>query len=427
MSAVLNQKHHTPMMQQYLSIKAQHPDILVFYRMGDFYELFFDDARRAARLLDITLTTRGQSAGEPIPMAGVPYHAVDQYLARLVKQGESVAICEQIGDPAASKGPVERQVVRIVTPGTLTDDALLQERRENLLAAVAQDQDGYFGLAALELSSGRFVVQEFAGGETLASELERLQPAELLVPEQAPLLELVGNRQGVRKLAPWHFDTGSASRQLTAQFGTRDLEGFGCQDMRIAVGAAGALLQYVKDTQRAALPHLTGLKVERHEDSVIIDAATRRNLELEQAQSGRREHSLAGVLDHCATAMGGRLMRRWLNRPLRDTGVLGERHQCIDTLLETQLHPALHEPLRGIADMRAHPVAGGAQIGAPARPQRAARCAGHPARAAGSVANGRRSAARTTCRPASATSPNCMRCCSAPCSRRRRCCCATAA
>jgi len=352
MSSLEKNVQHTPMMQQYLSIKAQHPDVLVFYRMGDFYELFYNDARRAARLLDLTLTTRGQSAGEPIPMAGVPYHAVDQYLARLVRQGEAVAICEQIGDPATSKGPVERQVVRIVTPGTLTDDALLQERRENLLAAVAADQDACFGLATLELSSGRFTVQECVGFETLAIELERVQPAELLVPEQSTLTDRFDGRPGVHRLAPWHFDPASATGQLTSQFGTRDLSGFGCQDMPVAVGAAGALLQYVKDTQRAALPHLTGLRVERHEDSVVIDAATRRNLELEQAQSGQREHSLTGVLDYCATAMGARLMRRWLHRPLRDTGVLGERYQCLDTLLETQLYPALHDRLRGIADMQ---------------------------------------------------------------------------
>jgi DNA mismatch repair protein MutS len=285
-------------------------------------------------------------------MAGVPFHAVDQYLARLVRQGEAVAICEQIGDPAASKGPVERQVVRIVTPGTLTDEALLQERTESLLAAVTQDEASRFGLATLELSSGRFVVQEFSGKDTLWSELERLRPAELLAPETGTVVELLGERRGLRKLAPWHFDTDTATRQLTAQFGTRDLSGFGCEAMPVAVAAAGALLQYVKDTQRAALPHLTGLRVERHEDSVILDAATRRNLELDQAQSGRREHSLAGVLDHCATAMGARLMRRWLHRPLRDGRVLNERYQCIDTLLETQLHPALHQQLRGIADMQ---------------------------------------------------------------------------
>jgi DNA mismatch repair protein MutS len=343
---------HTPMMQQYLSIKAQHPDILVFYRMGDFYELFYDDARRASRLLDITLTSRGQSAGEAIPMAGIPFHAADQYLARLVRAGESVALCEQIGDPATSKGPVERQVMRVVTPGTLTDEALLQERHENLLAALAHDKEGYLGLASLELSSGRFTVQEFQGSETLLAELERLKPAELLVSEDSPFLETLGDQTGLRKLAPWHFDTSTATRLLTEQFATRDLDGFGCQDMPVAVAAAGALMQYVKDTQRNALPHIRGLQIEQHEDSVILDAATRRNLELDQTQSGQREHSLLGILDHCATAMGSRLLRRWLHRPLRDRVALSERFQCIDGLLQSQAYSSLQELLRGISDMQ---------------------------------------------------------------------------
>ncbi|HHO68377.1 MAG TPA: DNA mismatch repair protein MutS [Gammaproteobacteria bacterium] len=351
MSAVPQSPKHTPMMQQYLGIKAQHPDILVFYRMGDFYELFYDDARRAARLLDITLTSRGQSAGEPIPMAGVPVQAVEQYLAKLVRLGESVAICEQIGDPATSKGPVERQVVRIVTPGTLTDEALLTERADNLLVALHQDEEGYYGLSALDLSTGRYTVQEFHGGEALLGELERLQPAELLISEEARFPDAVLKRSGLRRLPPWHFDTDTAARQLSSQFGTRDLAGFGCQDLPVAVGAAGALLQYVKDTQRAALPHLHGLRVERREDSVVLDAATRRNLELDQAQSGQREHSLLGVLDHCATAMGSRMLRRWLHRPLRERAVLAQRHQCIDALLDGHLHGGLQEQLRGICDL----------------------------------------------------------------------------
>ena len=323
MSAVPNTSKHTPMMQQYLRIKAEHPDILVFYRMGDFYELFYDDARKAAELMDITLTSRGQSAGEPIPMAGIPVHAVDQYLARLVRMGESVAICEQIGDPATSKGPVERQVVRILTPGTLTDESLLEERRDNLLVSLNRDEEGYYGVASLDLSAGRFVVQEFSGEEALLGELERLQPAELLISEDFALPATRLNSKALRRLPPWHFDTEAASRQLNEQFGTRDLSGFGCQDMPVAVGAAGALLQYVKDTQRAALPHLRGLRSELREDSVIMDAATRRNLELDQAQSGQKQHSLVAVLDKCVTAMGGRMVRRWLHRPLRDRTAAG--------------------------------------------------------------------------------------------------------
>lgn len=341
---------HTPVMQQYLRIKADHPHALLFYRMGDFYELFFDDARRAARLLDITLTARGQSGGAPIPMAGVPYHAVEPYLAKLVRLGESVALCEQIGDPATSKGPVQREVVRIVTPGTLTDEALLEERRDNVIAAV-QHAPGVFGLALLDLSSGRFSVLEVAGAEALSSELERIQPAELLVSEDFQPAALLQERRGLRRQAPWHFETDGAVRLLCAQFGTRDLLGFGCAAMPTALGAAGCLLQYVRDTQRAALPHVRALSVERREDSIILDAASRRNLELEVNLSGGHEHTLAWVMDRCATPMGSRWLRRWINRPLRDHAALRARHQCVDALLETQTYAAVHDLLRRIGDL----------------------------------------------------------------------------
>ena len=345
-----DQTQHTPMMQQYLRIKAEHPDILLFYRMGDFYELFYSDARRAAQLLDITLTARGQSAGEPIPMCGVPVHAVDQYLAKLVRQGESVAICEQIGDPSASKGPVERQVVRIVTPGTVTEDALLDERRDTLLAACTAHQKHY-GLAVLDLSSGRFSVQEIDGIEALFSELERLRPSELLLNEDSEFPAAIRDRSGSKRRPPWHYEPDSCLRQLSAQFGTRDLTGFGCQNLPLAIGAAGALLQYVKDTQRAALPHLRGLRVERREDGILLDAASRRNLELDQSQSGRAEHSLAGVLDHTASAMGGRLLRRWLNRPLRSRVLLRKRHQCVASLLDDRHFESVHDVLNGLCDL----------------------------------------------------------------------------
>ncbi|MBD3618081.1 MAG: DNA mismatch repair protein MutS [Chromatiales bacterium] len=347
-TAARDLSQHTPMMQQYLRIKADYPDILLFYRMGDFYELFFEDARRAARLLDITLTARGQSAGEPIPMAGVPYHSAEQYLAKLVRLGESVAICEQIGDPAAAKGPVERQVVRIVTPGTLTEEALLDERRENLLVSVC-GREGRHGLASLELSSGRFVVQELSGDEALAAEIERLRPAELLYPEDArpPL----GDRPGLTRRPPWHYETDTATEQLTRQFGTRDLAGFGCEDAPLAVAAAGALLQYVKDTQRAALPHINSLRRERQGHSVVLDAASRRNLELEQNLQGGQDHTLAAVLDHTATAMGSRCLRRWLNRPLRDRDTLRGRHQAIATLIGSGAFETLRDALRGIGDV----------------------------------------------------------------------------
>jgi DNA mismatch repair protein MutS len=335
------------MMQQFLRIKAEFPHMLLFYRMGDFYELFFDDAKRAAELLDITLTARGSSAGEPIPMAGVPYHAAESYLARLIRLGESVAICEQIGDPATSKGPVERKVVRIVTPGTVTDEALLEERRDNLISAISNN-GSHFGLATLDIAGGRFTLQEMEGEEALHSELERLHPAELLINEECTLALQHGS---LRRLPPWHFEADSAERQLCAQFGTRDLAGFGCEGLTLGIGAAGALLQYVQDTQRTALPHLRGLSVEQREQAVLLDAASRRNLELEINLGGDNRHTLAGVMDRTATPMGSRLLRRWINRPLRAHGQLRARQQAIAMLLEGMLFEPLHEQLRGIGDI----------------------------------------------------------------------------
>ncbi len=341
---------HTPMMQQYLRIKQDHPHMLVFYRMGDFYELFFSDAEKAARLLDITLTKRGQSAGKPIPMAGVPYHAAEGYLARLVKLGESVAICEQIGDPATSKGPVERKVVRIVTPGTLTDEALLDERRENLLVAINESADG-FGLAALDVASGRFTLQQPADLESLRGELERLSPAEILLEEDSTLPDQLNLRGGITRRPLWHFDHDSAEQQLTKQFGTRDLGGFGCQDQPLAIGAAGCLLQYVEETQFTALPHIRGLRVERRDEHIVIDAATRRNLELVHSLSDQPQHTLAGILDRTATAMGSRMLRRWISQPLRDRSAVAERHAAIEELLQSQSYQALQEILQGIGDI----------------------------------------------------------------------------
>lgn len=341
---------HTPMMQQYLRLKAEYPDMLLFYRMGDFYELFYDDAEKAARLLDITLTQRGKSAGRPIPMAGVPYHAAEGYLARLVKLGESVAICEQIGDPSAARGPVERKVVRVVTPGTVTDEALLEERRDNLLGALLQ-REGACGLATLDLTSGRFVLQQLEGDEALAGELERLRPAELLLAEGYDLPAGLPQQPGITRRPDWHFDLETAERLLTRQFGTRDLAGFGCGDLPLAVAAAGCLLQYVNDTQRSALPHIRGLTVERRDEAVIIDAATRRNLELDRSLSGNDRHTLAGVLDRTVTPMGGRMLRRWLNRPLRDIDQVRQRHDAIGQLLERQAFEALRELLQGVGDI----------------------------------------------------------------------------
>jgi DNA mismatch repair protein MutS len=373
-------RDHTPMMRQYLTIKAEHPDVLLFYRMGDFYELFYDDAKRAARLIDITLTTRGKSAGQPIAMAGVPYHAVDGYLAKLVKLGETVAICEQIGDPAKSKGPVERQVTRIVTPGTLTDESLLDSHRDTLLMALAASpgagpanssnpspgpgsnasagngpgaigDDTPVGLAWLDLASGRFSVMEVRGRTALAAELERLRPAELLHNEGITLPPPLTEGIASRERPPWHFDAGTAHRALCEQFGTRDLTGFGCAEFTLAIEAAGALLQYVRDTQRSALPHLTTLSTERRDEALAMDAVTRRNLELDRSLSGRDERTLFGVMNHTATAMGGRLLRRLLNQPLRDHGALNARYGAIAALQAAGAVAPLHDALRAIGDL----------------------------------------------------------------------------
>ncbi len=336
-------------MQQYLRIKAQHSDVLLFYRMGDFYELFFDDARRAARLLDIALTARGHSAGQPIPMAGVPVHSVDGYLARLVRKGESVAICEQLGDPAKSKGPVERQVVRVVTPGTVTDEALLEERRDTLLAAVLRDGQR-FGLAWLDLAGGRFAVLEGTGEEALSTELDRLRPSEWLMSEDQENSAL--RSWGAPRLRPpWHFDLDSATRLLATQLGTRDLAGFGCEGRALAVRAAGALLQYVRDTQKGALPHLNALVRELRDDALAMDAATRRNLELDTSLAGRDDATLAGVIDRTATSMGARELRRWVRRPLRDRAALTARYDAIGALIQADRYDRLHEILARVGDI----------------------------------------------------------------------------
>jgi DNA mismatch repair protein MutS len=341
---------HTPMMRQFLRIKAEHPDILLFYRMGDFYELFYDDARRAARLIDITLTSRGQSAGEPIPMAGVPVHAADNYLARLVRKGESVAICEQIGDPAKSKGPVDRQVVRVVTPGTVTDEQLLDDRRENLLGCISFG-GGTFGLAWLDLGSGRFQASEPDDAESLRAELERLRLAECLVSEDDSLPGWLEDLPGLRRRPPWDFDQDTAHRALCGQFGTRDLSGFGCEDRPDAIRAAGCLINYVRETQRTSVPHIRGISLEDRDEALVMDAATRRNLELEFSLSGHHQHTLAGVMDRTVTAMGSRLLRRWINRPLRDRDTLRRRYQAVEVLVTSSALEDIRERLQGIGDI----------------------------------------------------------------------------
>jgi DNA mismatch repair protein MutS len=320
---------HTPMMQQYLSIKAQHPDMLLFYRMGDFYELFHDDAERATRLLDITLTQRGTSNGQPIKMAGVPYHAAEQYLARLIKLGESVAICEQIGDPAISKDPVERKVVRIVTPGTLTDSALLEEKRDSLLLALHQ-RHGKVGLAWLNLASGSFHVAETAAAN-LPAELERLQPSEILLAENTTPPQ--GDVPS-KTLPAWHFDLETARRALCQQFATLDLAGFGCDDFTLGLEAAGALLGYAKLTQGQSIAHVRGMQVYSADQYVRMDAATRRNLEITQTLRGEAAPTLLSLLDTCATNMGSRQLAHWLHHPLRDRVALNARLDAVDKLGE---------------------------------------------------------------------------------------------
>jgi DNA mismatch repair protein MutS len=344
--------NHTPMMQQYLRIKAQHPDVLLFYRMGDFYEMFYDDARRAAQLLDIALTQRGASGGAPIPMAGVPVVTLDGYLAKLVRKGQSVAICEQRGEPGKTKGPMDREVVRIVTPGTLTDEALLEERRDTLLASVC-GQDGRYGLAWLDLSAGRFSVMELANLTALEAEVERLRPAEILAPDgaQPALAHASGEDRPWRARAPWHFEIDSATRALTEQFRTRDLAGFGCADKPLAIAAAGALLAYVRETQKSALPHLLSITTEERDAALIMDPATRRNLELDESITGTDEFTLAGVFDRTTTAMGGRLLRRWLHRPLRDRDILRARYHAVATLIDHDQHAVIAEGLAAVGDL----------------------------------------------------------------------------
>jgi len=330
------------MMQQYFRIKGEHPDILVFYRMGDFYELFYDDAEKASRLLDLTLTQRGASAGAPVKMAGVPVHSVESYLAKLVKLGQSVAIAEQIGDPALAKGPVDRQVTRIVTPGTLTDPALLEDKSENTLLALSRDKSGV-GLAWLSLASGTLRVTEIAP-QALENELRRIDPAEVLVSEDAHL-----DGYFVTRLPPWQFDAENGKRKLLKQLGAGTLAGFGCEDLTLAIGACGALLEYAGKTQGQALAHVTAVTAERAGEYVRLDAATRRNLELTETLRGEPAPTLFSLLDECATGMGSRLLRHWLHHPLRDRSALVARHEAVACL---EKHgAAVQSILRRVSDV----------------------------------------------------------------------------
>ena len=319
------------MMQQYLRIKAEYSDMLLFYRMGDFYELFYEDAIRAAKLLDITLTQRGTSNGQPIKMAGVPYHAAEQYLARLVKLGESIAICEQVGDPAASKGPVERKVMRIITPGTLTDSALLDEKKDSLLLAL-QERTGKVGLAWMNLASGKFFVSE-TDAHNLPAELERLQISEILLAENA--IPPTPYSAAIKTLPVWNFDLESARRTLCQQFSTHDLSGFGCDHFTLGLEAAGALLGYAKLTQGQGISHVHAIQIHAAEQFVRMDAATRRNLEITQTLRGEPAPTLLSLLDTCASNMGSRLLNHWLHHPLRERSMLRTRLDAVNKLRTT--------------------------------------------------------------------------------------------
>jgi len=349
---------HTPMMRQYLTIKAEFPNTLIFYRMGDFYELFFDDAKKASNLLDISLTARGKTGGNAIPMAGVPYHAVENYLAKLVQLGESIAICEQIGDPATSKGPVERKVVRIITPGTVSDEALLTDRQDNLIVAIAENtsrskkaSDPSFGLAYLDMTSGRFVLTEPQTAEQLQAELQRLSPAELLYSETLSTMQHIDKYKGLRRRPEWEFDIETSLSLLNKQFGTKELTGFGVDDKLLGLSAAGCLFQYVKDTQRTALPHIRAIICESASSGVVLDAATRRNLELTQNLQGGIDNTLAEILDKTATPMGSRLLKRWLHFPLRDLAILTNRQNAIEQIISTDLHLDVQPILKSFGDI----------------------------------------------------------------------------
>ncbi len=319
------------MMQQFLRIKEDYPNTLLFYRMGDFYELFLEDAVKASALLGITLTSRGKIDGKPVQMAGIPHHAADGYLAKLLKNSESVAICEQVGDPATSKGPVERKVVRVITPGTLTEDALLDAASDSLLCAIFA-QKSHFGLATVDLASGRFLLQEIEGDAALKTELARINPAETLISENSPLSSLLKTQKGLGLLSDWHFDLQTATRLLNKQFATKDLQGFGCHTMHLAICAAGALMQYLKDTHQSALPHLQAIKVIQQTDFILLDASTRQHLELDYHPSGNVNYTLFGLLNRCKTAMGMRLLKRWIHLPLRDHNIIKNRYLAVEQL-----------------------------------------------------------------------------------------------
>ncbi len=348
---------HTPMMRQYLSIKAQYPDILLFYRMGDFYEMFFDDAKRGALLLGISLTARGQSNGEPIPMAGIPYHSADQYIAKLVKASQSVAICEQIGDPATSKGPVERAVQRVITPGTVLEDGLLSEREDNLIVSLLETKQGQYALSALEISTGYLCAQEIADASQLRNELTRLRPAEVLIADQqlefeTLIQEHLGRSALIHTIPSWYFEPKRANEALCTLFKTQSLDAFESHDFPNATLAAGALIQYINELRLKDLGHIEHLKFLRKESQLIVDSVSRTNLELERCINGGTDHTVVAQIDRCITAMGARQLRRWLTDPTRDHQTLLNRHSVVNAILSDDSYQRFANALRPVGDMQ---------------------------------------------------------------------------
>ena len=336
------------MMQQYLHIKTEYPDMLLFYRMGDFFELFFDDAVRAAKLLDLTLTSRNKNSEDEIPMAGVPIHATETYLSKLLRLGESVAICDQIGDPATSKGLVERKVTRVVTPGTIIEDGLLQHNKENYLLAIDLSEN-LFGLAYLDLSSGYYIIQSCNSLDEMINEIDRIDPAEILIQEDEQID--LDDKYTIRRIPSWHFEFENSVTALCKQFGTKNLAGYGCDNQKNSISAAGAILQYVKDTQKSALPHIDGLHVYRNDEFINIDSVSRKNLEIEQSIQGDTKNSLFGILDKAACAMGSRLLRTWINQPTRVQSTLTKRHEAISELIEQNEYTVIHDLISKINDI----------------------------------------------------------------------------
>jgi DNA mismatch repair protein MutS len=319
---------HTPMMQQYWAIKKEYPNTLLFYRLGDFYELFFEDAKLGAKLLDVTLTSRGQSGGVPIPMAGVPYHAIEQYLSKLLKQGYCAALCEQVGE-VTGKGPVERQVVRVMTPGTVSEDHLLDERQDHLIMSL-YSKGNALGLAYLDLAGGRFRLTQCVDTETILREIARLQPKEILVCEDDPHLHLVADHPALRRRPVWDFSLDSARANFIRQLGTQDLQAYGCEAFPLGLSAAGALLQYAKETHKASLPHLQDLQIWQESNTLILDPQTRKNLEIDENIQGGRDNTLITVLDATHTHMGARMLKRWLHQPLRDHAEIAQRLDAVE-------------------------------------------------------------------------------------------------